>query len=43
MHSPYASYAAVIKAVILADNTVTDHEREKFDQFFREHFDLPLE
>ena len=43
MRRPYSSYAAVIKAVILADNTITDTERKKFDEFFAEHFGLPLE
>ncbi len=40
MKTPYASYAAVIKAIIMADNTITECEREKFDRYFKEYYDI---
>ena len=40
MSVPYASYAAIIKTIIFADHIVTHKEREMFDRFFTEQFDL---
>jgi len=40
MSTPYASYAAIIKTIIFADHIITHNEREMFDRFFTEQFDL---
>jgi uncharacterized tellurite resistance protein B-like protein len=41
METPYGSYAAIIKAIILADNKITEDERERFNDFFADYYDLP--